>query len=104
MIASGIAENANMQNYRKARTMDRFCDRCGVKLSKENNKQGFNLCDKCNEELVKKYEKVCCNCRHNIRKGEITNIECYCEIDNHHIGYVSCFTHKCRRWAKGEKQ
>lgn len=47
-------------------------------------------------------EKVCCNCRHNIRKGEITNIECYCEIDNHHIGYVSCFTDKCKRWAKGK--
>ena len=47
-----------------------------------------------------KPEKVCCNCRHNIRKGEITNIECYCEIDNHYIGYVSCFTDKCKRWQK----
>ena len=84
--------------------MERICDRCGVKLTEENNKQGFDICDKCNEELEKECEKVCCNCKHNIRKGEITNIECYCEIDNHHIGYVSCFTDKCKRWAKGEKQ
>ena len=56
------------------------------------------------ERTIKEFEKVCCNCKHNIRKGEITNIECYCEIDNHHIGYVSCFTDKCKRWAKGEKQ
>ena len=31
----------------------RECDRCGVVLTKENNKCGYELCDKCNEELEK---------------------------------------------------
>lgn len=37
--------------------MNRFCDRCGVKLTEENNKQGFNICDKCNEELERECAK-----------------------------------------------
>jgi len=45
-------------------------------------------------------ERVCCNCRHNIRTGEVGNIECHCDIDGHYIGYVECFEHWCRRWAK----
>ena len=45
-------------------------------------------------------ERVCCNCRHNIRTGEGGNIECHCDIDGHYIGYVECFEHWCRRWAK----
>lgn len=31
----------------------RFCDRCGVRLNKDNNKCGYELCDKCNEWLNK---------------------------------------------------
>lgn len=29
----------------------RYCDRCGVELTKANNTCGFELCDKCNEVL-----------------------------------------------------
>ena len=48
--------------------------------------------------------KVCCNCRHNIRKREVmfqeTFINCYCDIDNHYIGYIECMEDWCRHWAK----
>ena len=37
--------------------MSRYCDRCGVKLTEENNTCGYDICDKCNEEL----EKECAN-------------------------------------------
>lgn len=29
----------------------RYCDRCGVLLTKDNNKCGYEICDKCNEWL-----------------------------------------------------
>lgn len=29
----------------------RYCDRCGVELTKKNNKCGYELCDKCNDSL-----------------------------------------------------
>lgn len=29
----------------------RYCDRCGILLTKHNNKCGYELCDKCNDEL-----------------------------------------------------
>ena len=29
----------------------RYCDRCGIPLTNENNKCGFEICDKCNEIL-----------------------------------------------------
>ena len=29
----------------------RYCDRCGVKLTPENNKNGFELCDRCDKQL-----------------------------------------------------
>jgi len=29
----------------------RYCDRCGVILTRDNNKQGYEICDKCNEWL-----------------------------------------------------
>lgn len=46
-------------------------------------------------------EKVCCNCRHNIRKKDKDGrIECECDIDNSYIGYVQCMNYKCRHWAK----
>ena len=31
----------------------RFCDRCGVPLTKQNNKCGYEICDRCNEILEK---------------------------------------------------
>jgi len=48
--------------------------------------------------------KVCCNCRHNIRKPKKDYIECHCDIDNHYIGYVACMTYWCRHWAKEKQQ
>ena len=48
-----------------------------------------------------KLDKVCCNCRHNIRKKDKDGrIECECDIDNSYIGYVQCMSYKCRHWAK----
>lgn len=62
--------------------------------------------------------KVCCNCRHNIRKREVmfketfikcaimlkeTFIKCYCDIDNHYIGYTECMAGWCRHWAKDKE-
>lgn len=29
----------------------RHCDRCGTILTRENNKCGYEICDKCNEYL-----------------------------------------------------
>ena len=31
----------------------RCCDRCGTRLHRYNNKCGYELCDKCNEQLEK---------------------------------------------------
>lgn len=45
-------------------------------------------------------DKVCCNCRHNIRTGEIINIECHCDLDNHYIGYIDCMEHCCKHWSR----
>lgn len=47
--------------------------------------------------------KICCNCRHNIRTKETTCIECHCDIDGHYIGYIACFEHWCRHWAKDKE-
>lgn len=36
---------------------NRYCDRCGVPLTEENNKCGYEICDSCNdylEEYVRK--------------------------------------------------
>lgn len=35
----------------------RFCDCCGVQLNNNNNKCGFELCDKCNEKLEENIKK-----------------------------------------------
>lgn len=29
----------------------RYCDRCGVKLTPDNNKNGYELCDRCDKQL-----------------------------------------------------
>ena len=47
--------------------------------------------------------KVCCNCRHNIRTGTGADVECYCDVDDHYIGYVACMTHWCQKWAKDKE-
>ncbi len=36
----------------------RHCDRCGALLTRKNNRCGFELCDTCNDELEKAYEKI----------------------------------------------
>lgn len=49
--------------------------------------------------------RVCCNCRHNIRTNslEYAMASCHCEIDGHYIGYVACFEDWCRHWASDAK-
>lgn len=48
-------------------------------------------------------KRCCCNCRHNIRRGEGARINCYCEIDWHYIGFLECFEGWCKHWAKDKK-
>lgn len=51
-------------------------------------------------------EIVCCSCVHNIRcpeKGDLANIKCYCEIDNHYIGYISCMSNYCDNWERSTR-
>ncbi|MCC8163429.1 MAG: hypothetical protein LIO86_09790 [Lachnospiraceae bacterium] len=47
-------------------------------------------------------EKVCCNCRHDIRikdnDGMVVRNEC--DIDDHYIGYVECMEGWCRHWVR----
>ena len=50
-----------------------------------------------------KTDKVCCNCRHNIRTGEMGIKQCYCDIDNHYIEYIACFEYWCKHWSKERK-
>ena len=38
-------------------TRQRHCDCCGILLTKDNNKCGYELCDECNERLEQKYGK-----------------------------------------------
>ena len=44
--------------------------------------------------------KVCYNCRHNIRSGEITNIECHCDIDGSWLSYITVMTYSCKHWSR----
>lgn len=48
-------------------------------------------------------DKVCCNCGNCERRPERGGIETYCAIDNHRIGYVECFTQKCKHWKRETK-
>lgn len=47
-------------------------------------------------------DKVCCNCKHNIRTGKIDNIKCHCELDNSYIGYVKCMVYRCEYWKEAD--
>ena len=51
----------------KEKNGNRYCDRCGVLLTKDNNKRGFEICDKCNEYL----EETCGNTLLENIKSEI---------------------------------
>ena len=49
--------------------------------------------------------KVCCNCRHCVRRTERVSTRttvtlCFCDIDEHYIGYVECMEYWCKHWAK----
>lgn len=44
--------------------------------------------------------KICCTCRHNIRKDKDGRIECECEITKQYIGYIQCMTSRCKHWSK----
>lgn len=48
-------------------------------------------------------ERKCVNCRRNKRIPREAGIECRCEADGHYIGYVECFEHWCKKWAKDHK-
>lgn len=59
---------------------------------------------KSEEIMDKERKRVCCNCGRNKRiKENDGNINCYCEIDNHRIGYLENFADWCRRWTKERK-
>lgn len=52
-----------------------------------------------------KNEKVCCNCRHNIRKRDIHDrIICECEVSGKWLGYLQVMTGWCRHWAKEKEE
>ena len=46
--------------------------------------------------------KVCCNCRHCIRKRDEETLytRCHCEVDGHYIGYVECHEGVCKYWSE----
>lgn len=45
--------------------------------------------------------KVCCNCRHNIRSEDQDGvIICTCEITGKRMGYVWVMEGWCRHWSK----
>lgn len=48
----------------------RYCDCCGIKLNSNNNKCGYELCDRCNERLEDKVRQ---------------NIEIHCNYTNKEI-------------------
>lgn len=52
------------------------------------------------DRVQEEKQRICCNCRHDIRIEEKGHINNYCEIDGHYIGYVACFEDWCRHWAK----
>ena len=41
----------------KEKNGNRYCDRCGVKLTKDNNKCRYEICDNCNEYLERECRK-----------------------------------------------
>ena len=48
--------------------------------------------------------KVCCNCRHNIRKWQKEYdreiCRCYCEVYEIFMAYTDVMTGWCRHWSK----
>lgn len=50
----------------------RYCDRCGVILTRDNNKCGYELCDKCNEWL-EEWERSNYDTNRRTNNGNNTN-------------------------------
>ena len=51
--------------------------------------------------MNEKNGKVCCNCRHCIRKQHsIYQTIWECEITGEYLGYTRVMTEWCRHWAK----
>lgn len=49
--------------------------------------------------------KVCCNCRHCIRKRDIHDrVICVCEITDKCLGYSHVMEWWCRHWASDEEK
>lgn len=49
-------------------------------------------------------KRCCCNCRRNKRVKDRTGyIRCYCELDNHYIGYLEAFGNWCPKWEKEKR-
>lgn len=46
-----------LERERKKYTRPRHCDCCGVLLTEDNNKCGYELCDECNERLEQSMER-----------------------------------------------
>lgn len=53
-----------------------------------------------NKDKENENGKVCCNCRHCIRTGEVSNITCHCDIDGSWLSYITVMTHWCRHWSR----
>ena len=49
-------------------------------------------------------EKVCYNCKHNIRTSETLNIKCHCDINGSWLSYITVMTHWCRHWSKDKAE
>ena len=49
--------------------------------------------------------KVCCNCRHNIRRDDDKGFtHCYCEIDDKYMGYAQVMEGWCKHWSKERRE
>ena len=46
-----------LERERQKYTRPRHCDCCGVLLTEDNNKCGYELCDECNERLEQSMER-----------------------------------------------
>lgn len=63
----------------------------------------LNINKKGENKLSVENEKVCCNCRHNIREWDEGGMcHTHCEIDGHYIDYIRCMEGWCRHWATDE--
>lgn len=48
--------------------------------------------------------KACSNCIHCKRIDNNMRVVCYCDIDNHHQGYLEVIGSRCELWEKEDKE